>query len=141
MTLDTGLTEEEQEKETAAIREVMDQVLVAYGNQDIKTMTEISHDVLMSYGQVARGKTEVEAFWAAKFRQWGDQKVAPSQDLGIEFLAPNVAVWRGMGEFIDRTDPDGKPLPPQKYIGANVYIKSEGKWRRGAAFVMPIPDA
>ena len=135
------LTKAEQEKEEAAIREVMDQVLDAYGNRDSRAMAEASHDQFITFARITRGKAEIEEFWSGKFKQWGDQKLEPSQDLGVEFLAPNVAVWRSQGAFIDRPGTDGKPLPPQKFVGANLYIKKAGKWRRATAFIMSVTDA
>ena len=141
MTLDRELTEAEQEEEKKAVRKAMDQVVAAYGKRDSEAMAAASHDQFITFGRIARGKAEIAELWSNIFSQWGEQEVNILEDFGIEFLAPNVAVWRARGEFANRTGPDGESLPPQGFVGANVYIKKEGKWRRASAFIMVDPDA
>jgi ketosteroid isomerase-like protein len=124
--------------EEKAIREALAQILDAYGASDSKTMASLSDETFMNTRMVRTGREEVEKWWATVFEAWGPTTVHPIRDFGIVFVTPDVAIWRGISEFRDRVDADGNPVPPQQVIGANVWVKRNGRWYRAATFVQPL---
>jgi len=136
-----GLDHSYCEAEEEAIREALEEILVAYGNYDGKAMSELSHDPFIMYEGVFEGRSSIDSLWENLLRMWKTQKVVPLEDLGVHFLTPDVAIWRGSSEFVDRLDAEGQPLPPQQVVGATVFVKTEGKWRRACAFVKPMAES
>lgn len=132
-----GEEEKVLEKE---VRDVLDKIILAYDNRDAKAMAEMTDDPFFMLEGVFKGRENLETLWVNLFRLWGTQKVVALEDMGIDFLTPDVAIWRGTSKFINRTDNEGNPLPPEKVVGANIYIKKEGRWLRAGAFVKPIVD-
>ena len=69
-----------------------------------------------------------------------DLQANMTEEIGIVFVTPDVAIHKYRYEITGRVDSDGKPLPPQKYLNARVLVKKNGKWLYTAVFARPIEE-
>lgn len=134
--------EADLEAEEQAVREVAQAVLAAYENRDSKTMVDMCDEPFMNLGTVFRGRDSMQATFEAFFAGLGATRLNILEEIGLEFVTPEVAILQTRFEFTNRPpDADGNPQPPEQYYDANVYVKKDGRWLRKAAFLRPITAA
>jgi ketosteroid isomerase-like protein len=127
--------EVDYEAEEKAIREVISRIREAYGKKDAKVMADTADEKLYTFTETAEGSEAIERMFADFFEDNETMKLNPLEDMGVHFLTPNVAVFMGRYEFLDMVDAEGKPLPPQEFIGVNHYVKRNGQWKRASAYL------
>jgi uncharacterized protein (TIGR02246 family) len=128
--------------EERALREVAQEVLVAYANRDSKAMVDMCDEPFLNLGTVFRGRERMQATFEAFFAGLGATQLNVIEEIGLEFITPEVAILITRFEFNNRPpDADGNPQPPEQYYDANVYVKKDGRWLRKAAFLRPITAA
>jgi len=126
-------------KEEAAIRQVVREVVGIYGKRDSKAMADICDETFMNLGDIYRGWESIEAFFRGFFKGMGDIQVSILEEIDLDFVTPDVAIYQMRGEFTNLPHgADGNPQPPQEWIAANVYAKRKGRWRRHGAFLTRI---
>lgn len=69
-----------------------------------------------------------------------DRQVKLLDEIGIVFVTPDVAIFKGRLETSGLHDADGKPLPPSKRLQAWIFVKKSGQWLRAASFSRPIEE-
>jgi hypothetical protein len=109
--------------EEQALREFLEEVLVAYENRDGKAMAAMCDETFMNLGGVLRGRENIERFWETFLGSLGDTQLNILEEVVLEFVA------------------ERNPQPPQQFFAANIYVKKDARWLRKGAFLRPITAA
>lgn len=121
----------------AAIRRAMEQMDEAYRLRDPKAFGELMAGDFENWLGTDKGRdVNVAASMEQLKRQPGAQ-YKRSGEIGIVFVAADVALYKAYWEFSGMNNGQGKPVPPVKLLGACVMVKREGKWQMAAFFSRP----
>ncbi len=122
-------------EEEAAVREVFENFKTAYNNHDVKALPPFFlNETIIQWRNVTKGGAEIEKLYTGIFERNKDILFELQEDFGFVFLTPDVAIWRGVGEYTGGYDADGEPRPPWQSRGALVMVKKEGQWQWAALF-------
>ena len=125
--------------EEQALREVAQEVLVAYENRDSKAMADMCDEPFMNLGTIFRGRDSIQALIETLLGGLGTTQLNILEEIGLEFVTPEVAILQTRFEFTNRPpDADGNPQGPQQFFAANIVVKKDGQWMRKAAFLSEI---
>ncbi len=123
-TLQAGGTSDDRDE--AAVRELVDRLTAAYNRQDAKAMAALfdpEADVVSI--NTYRGRVGIELFFNGMN---GDPIESPSKTSPLRFLTKDVAIIDMDTELPGMRGTDGKPLPTMKFQAAFVAKKVNGKW-------------
>jgi hypothetical protein len=81
-----------------------------------------------------KGREAWERYLTEYFEEQKGTKANPAEEIGLIFVTPHVAIYKGRGEFTGDVDADGKPLPATRTLVAMVFVKKNKKWLRAAWF-------
>jgi uncharacterized protein (TIGR02246 family) len=125
--------------EEEAIRKFIDEFIVAYNNRDGEAMAGMTDETLMTLGSVFEGRETIEEFYTNYFRLSEDTQTNILEEICLEFVTPEVALYQVRIEFANRPpDADGNPQPDQELFDTNVFVKRDGRWLRKGVFLRPI---
>jgi ketosteroid isomerase-like protein len=122
----------DQNAEEAAIRTVLEQLLTAYNNHDAKTYVSLLTETHESWEGGLKGRAAWERYLTEYFEDQEGTKANPGEEIGLFFVTPEVAIYKGRAEFTGDIDEDGKPLPATRTLVAMVFVKKNEKWLRAA---------
>jgi uncharacterized protein (TIGR02246 family) len=124
----------DQAAEEAAVRQVIEQVLAVLNNHDAKALASLFIETYETWDGEVKGIEAYENDYSDFFERQKDLKYQFQDEIGLIFLKPDVAIYKGRGEFTDMLDDDGNTLPPQEYRHAWILMKENGKWLVAALF-------
>ena len=131
----------DQAADEAAVREAMKQIEACYNAHDAKACAALMDEDFQNWEGTVRGRADAEKnFFASQFEQSKDLEAKILEVIGVVFVTPEVAIHKFRYEVSNLLDADGKPLPPERALGASVFIKKGGKWLRAALFTRPIEE-
>ncbi len=131
----------DQAADEAAIREASEKIVAAYNAHDVAACAALYDEKIESFdgsGKAEHKKIIEEGFQLYKAVKYSPSK--PSDEIGITFIKPDVAIHKLRREITGVFDADGKPMPPLKQIHARVFMKRDGKWLLAAYFSAPIEE-
>jgi len=93
----------------------------------------------MTLPRIRRDREAIEEFWENRLGSLGDTQINIVEEISLEFVTPEVAIWQARIEFTNRPpDAEGNPRLPSQSYAANVYVKRDGRWFRKGAFLRPV---
>ncbi len=126
----------------AAIRQVCSEFVSAWNKHDPKAMAATwaeDGDLINPFGASAKGRTEIESFFAKEHGAAMRGTTYDSQQIDIRMLSPTIAVTDWTSEVTGMHDPKGAELPPFKHHVFGVFEKKHGQWLAASirAFAFP----
>ena len=131
----------DQAEDEAAIREASEKIVAAFNAHDAAACAALYDQKIESLQ--GSGRAEHEKLVADNFQRNKAVKYSlmkPSDEIGITFVTPDVAIHKLLREITGWLDADGKPLPPLKQVHARVFVKRDGKWLLAAYFSAPVTE-
>ncbi len=130
----------DQAAEEAAIREAMEQMYAGANAHDVAAYTALMDENFESWDGSVKGL----AAWSKNISDsWESEKDIQYNlldEIGIQFMTPEVAIFKLYDEVTGSLDADGKPQPPYKRLVARVFVKKNGQWLYAALFLQPIEE-
>jgi uncharacterized protein (TIGR02246 family) len=124
----------DQAAEEAAIRNIREQLITALNNHDAAAFVALFADDYETWDGETKGIVAYEQSYSELLELQKDLKYEFQQEIGIIFLKPDFAVYKGRGVFTDMLDEDGNTLPPQEMRHAWILMKEDGRWLITANF-------
>ena len=135
-------SEVDLEAEERVIRELWEEVLAVYESRDAKAMADMCDEPFLNFGIVHRDRESIESQWEGFLGSLQDTRLNILEDIGLEFVTPEVAILQARIEFTNLPpDADGNPQRPRQFFAANVVVKKDGRWLRKGAFLTEITAA
>jgi ketosteroid isomerase-like protein len=131
----------DQPADEAAIREFLEEFMALYNNHDAQSMPSFFLDrEMVLWAEEKSGGATIEQLYAEIFERNKDIRAQIVEDLGVRFLAPTVALWRGTSRFTGLHDADGELMPPLSNRAVVMMVKKGGQWKFAALFDRPVED-
>lgn len=133
------------QEDEAAIRQVTNDFMAAWGRHDVKAMAAAfatDADLINPFGRVAKGRAEIEKLLTEEHA--GPFKgTTYAGTVSVRMLSPTTALADWESTVNGMRDAGGNALPPFKHHVAAVYAKKDGRWlavaARPYAFLPPPP--
>ena len=130
----------DQAADEAAIRAATKQMFAAGNKHDAKALVSLCTEDFEGWTGETKGRAAWEEYMSGSFARQKDIQYELVDEIGIVFVAPNVAIYKFRDRTTGRQDADGKPLPPRLRLRADVYVKKDGKWMAATFFARPIEE-
>ncbi len=122
--------------EETAVRDHCAEFVTAWNKHDAKAMAATwSEDgsLINPFGRIASNRADVEKILSEEHNTVMRGTTYTATTIGVQFVAPNVAVTDWSSVITGMHDPKGAELPPFKHHVAIVVVKKDGKWTTAAA--------
>jgi len=117
-------------EDEAAIRKVVEQLYAALNKKDIKAAFALCDENFENYPGTLKGREANEKAWEPIFAtRFKDVQYKQFEEIGIQFITPNVAIYKDRYDFSGALDKEGNTMPSTKWSNAHVLLKKDGKWR------------
>ena len=130
----------DQAADEAAIREVIEQAFAMANKHDAKALMSLCTEDFEGWTGERKGRAAWEEFLSDHWGRQKDFQYELIDEIGLIFVAPNVAIHKYHERTTGLLDADGKPLPERKRLVAYVYVKKDGKWMAATFFARPIEE-
>ncbi len=127
----------DQAAEEAAVRKASKQGTAAWNKQDIETISALTDEHIESWRGTLKGKSAWLKNASQTFESQKDGQWKQTEDIGIIFITPDVAIYKARYETSGFVDENGNPEPPSKNLVAGVWVKKNGKWLQSAWLSRP----
>ena len=128
----------------AAVRKANEQMLAALNMHDAKAIGKaaaaLATEDSENWDGTVKGRAATEKYLSEELFAGQHLHIKRLEEIGIVFVTPDVAIYKGRTEWTGWVDEDGKSLPPIKSLDATVYVKKSGKWLQAAYFWRPIEE-
>jgi uncharacterized protein (TIGR02246 family) len=121
-------------EDEAAIRQVMEQMDRAYERRDAEAMSSYMAEDYVNWLGNHRGREVNVEIAMEELKNQKNLKYERSDEIGIDFVTHDVAIYKARWDFTGAVDARGNTLPPRKLLGACVMVRRDGKWRMVAFF-------
>ena len=121
----------------AAIRQAMERMDEAYRQRDARALGALMAEDFENWLGTDKGREVNMAAGMEALKAQPNAQYRRSGEIGIVFLAADVALYKAYWEFSGISDDQGKLLPDMKLLGACVMVKREGHWQMAAFFSRP----
>ena len=119
----------DQAEEEAAIRKAEEKYIVTWNAHDGKALCATYVENYESWNGNIKGRAACEKSFGERFAgPLKNFQVKLSDEIGIVFATPDIAIYKARYDFSGTVDEEGKTLPPGKALYARVYVKKNGKW-------------
>jgi uncharacterized protein (TIGR02246 family) len=113
----------------AAVREAEEKYIVTWNAHDAKALCATNVENSENWEGTRKGKVACEKafeeYFAGSLKNF---EVKLLDEVGIVFVAPDVAIYKARYAYSGTLDDEGKASPPGKTMYARVYVKKDGKW-------------
>ena len=130
----------DQAEDEAAIRKATQQFMAAYNKKDTKAVVATIGDNCQNWLGTRKSRADYVKWYEERFEQQKTHQRKLSEEVGIDFITPDIAIHKFRIEFTGWVDADGKPVPPGKRLLAWLYMKKNGQWMRRANFGRQITE-
>ena len=132
----------DQAAEEAAVRDATEQFMAAYNKHDPQAVAALIDEECRQWGDAVKGKAAFAKWYGERFERSKDliNQIKLSEEIGIDFVTPDIAIHKFREETTGVVDADGNPQPLAKGLRAYLYVKKNGQWLRRAQFRRPIED-
>jgi ketosteroid isomerase-like protein len=128
----------DQAAEEAAIREFVEQWYADLNAHDIKSAFINMDENFENFSGSLKGRAANEEYWTELFEDGFKNAVyTQSEEIGIHFITPEVALYKDRYDFSGAFDKEGKPRPG-KWSNGWVLVKKNGKWLVSEVIQWPI---
>jgi uncharacterized protein (TIGR02246 family) len=112
-----------------AIKKVVEQLYAALNKKDIKAAFALCDENFENYTGTLKGREANEKRWMPIFKtRFKNVQYKPVEEIGIQFITPDVAIYKDSYDFTGALDEDGNTLQALKWSNAHVFVKKDGKW-------------
>ena len=118
----------DQAAEEAAVRKANEQINAAWNKKDRETFSAFLDESTENWTGSTKGKAATMESILRDWTQSNDGQASLIEEIGIVFVAPDVAIHKARYESTGYLDENGNPEPPAKYLVARVMVKRNGKW-------------
>ena len=119
----------DQAEDEAAVREAEEKYIVTWNAHDGKALCATHVESVESWGGGWKGKAACEKYYGENFAgPWKNFQVKLSEEVGLVFVTPDVAIYKARYAHSGGFDREGKALPAGNVLYARVYVKKNGKW-------------
>ena len=131
----------DQAAEEAAIREVVEQAYAALNKHDVKAAFALCDDNFENFSGTRKGRAANEEAWAEIFAtRFKNVEYSQYEEIGIQFITPDVAIYKDRYDFSGALGTDGEPRPPTKSSNGWVFVKKDGRWLMATIIQWVIPE-
>jgi hypothetical protein len=127
--------------EEAAVRKADEIYNAAWSAHDAKAIVATRDESEESWeGTIKHGEDDskiLEAGFAGPFKNVRSKLL---KEIGVVFVTPEVAIYKGVYEFGGILDKEGNEVPATKNLYARVYVKRDGKWLGAGYFFRPMEE-
>jgi uncharacterized protein (TIGR02246 family) len=114
----------------AAIRKLVKQAYTNFNNHDIEAQFALADENFENFNAKLKGREANQKFWAEVFKtRFKNVKYKQIEEIGIQFITPNVAIYKDRYEFSGVLDKEGNSRPKSTWNNAYVLVKKDGKWK------------
>ncbi len=124
----------DQADDETAIRDVIKKINDAWNRHDVPAVVANFSKDWENWEGTWKGSATLEKEMAAVHERQPKHERKLLDEIGIVFISPSVAIYRGHVESINWIDENGKTLPTAKQRFARVFRKENGKWLAVASF-------
>jgi uncharacterized protein (TIGR02246 family) len=121
-------------EDEAAIRMVMEQMDRAYERRDPEAMSSYMAEDYVSWLGNHKGREVNVEIAMEELKNQKNLKYERSDEIGIDFVTHDVAIYKAHWNFTGAADARGNTLPPRKLLGACVMVRRDGRWQMVAFF-------
>ncbi len=116
----------------AAVREATKKYFAAHNKHDVKAVAALLDENYQSWTDT--GKAAAMKSLEERFKTMKDAQFKFAEEIGVDFLAPDIAVHKFYITWSGFLDTDGKTSPPGRSLWAPLYVKKNGQWLRRTLF-------
>ena len=124
----------------AAIRTVMEKRKAAFNAKDAQAYAVLHVESFENWLGTVKDRAAFEKDRSERFERQKNEKRELLNEIGIVFVTPEVAIYKGRMEYAGWVDADGKIAPPGKRLLARVLVKKQGQWLIAATFGRSIEE-
>jgi ketosteroid isomerase-like protein len=128
---------------SAAEKEVVqaiDNCNAAYNAHDTKAFVALRTEDYEDWVGTTKGREARAKDLTGTFERQKSIRAKQLEEIGINFVTPDVAIYKQRIEVTGSVDGDGKPLPPARSLAAGVWVKQGGRWLESTFFSRPIEE-
>ncbi len=118
----------------AAVREATKQFMAAFTKHDVKAIGPLLDENFQSWTGARKTRAELVKFYQGRFDRMKDVQINLAEDIGVDFITPDIAIHKFYSKSTGFLDSDGNPRPLGKGLWGMLYVKKNGKWLRRANF-------
>lgn len=130
----------DQAEDEEAIKKVMEQLYAAANKHDVKGYMALCDEKFENWIGTIKGRDAFGKMISESWERQTDTQFKPLDEIGIVFVAADVAIYKLRDEVTGRLDVDGKPMGPVKRLMARVFVKKNGNWIQAAYFQRPTEE-
>ena len=121
----TGQSAEDE----AAIRDVVKKLYAAMNMKNVEAIFALCDENIENFAGTLKGREASINSWKPIFEtRFKNVQYKQFEEIGIQFITPNVAIYKDRYDFSGALDAEGNTLPPSKWSNAHVLVKKNGKW-------------
>jgi uncharacterized protein (TIGR02246 family) len=126
----------------AAVREAVEKLVATFNTHDMKAMVALMDETSVPWESRAKGSRErQEQYFTEYFAIQKNVNSKITEEVGIVFVTPDVAIYKAYADVTGIVDDDGKAMPlAAKVLGAWVAVKKGGNWLMAAYFGRPVEE-
>ena len=119
----------DQADDEAAVRKVTEKLLAAWNAHDGKAVISVVHENYENWMGTIKGRAASEKDNEELLAgPWKNAQFELLDEIGIVFVTPEVAIYKGRYSNSGIVDEDGETVPPAKFLWAGVWLKKGGNW-------------
>jgi ketosteroid isomerase-like protein len=122
----------DQAEDEAAIREVVKQLYTAVNKHDVKAYVALCAENVESWNGDVKGRAAMEQYLSNTFANAKDIHIELTDEIGIVFVTPDVAIHKHNDVLTGSLNADGKRL------SARIFVKKNGNWFQAMYLARPI---
>jgi uncharacterized protein (TIGR02246 family) len=123
------------EAERAAVRNVEKKLVDAWNAHDAKAIVAEYTEETEGWEGAVKGRAAIEQYLTKAFEgPFKNVQTKLIDEIGIVFVTPEVAIFKGRYENSEMLDEEGNALPDAKLLYAQVYVKKNGRWLAAHGF-------
>lgn len=130
----------DQAEDEASIRSATKQYVAAFNKHDAMAIAALVDEDCETWEGDIKGRAAMEETYVDIFANNEHVQYKLTDEIGIVFVTPEVAIYKHNDEITGALDADGKPLPPIKRLSAKLFVKKNGSWLWAAHFYRRIEE-
>ena len=131
----------DQAADEAAIRKATEKLVAAWNDHDGKAVISMTHENNENWVGTIKGRAASEKLYEELLAgPWKNAQFELLDEIGVVFVTPDAAIYKGRYSGSGIVDGDGKSMPPGKFLWAGVWVKKNGKWLLAANFSRDIEE-
>jgi ketosteroid isomerase-like protein len=118
----------------AGVRNATKQWMTANNKHDAKAVGALLDEDVQNWTGERKSRADAVKYLEDRFKRMKDVQVTIAEDIGVDFITPDIAIHKFYSKASGFVDADGKPIPPGKGLYGFLYVKKNGQWLRRANF-------